>query len=410
MRWSIFERRFRKLWPRVDPTWIINSVAHRRTQDREGVDALLARADALPGPDAASLLVPLVASTMETIERGDQVHVIDALDALIRAGGDPGPARGVFLQGLGDRSMDGSTCRALRRAALSGWSIVAFEAALARVSERARWLADARRLAALQREGRIAEIHALNSVYDNQPVANLFDGIRLVAQQLLDDSAEAVELASATLVQLQRAGDDLWRCWCVMIPVLRHQLRLRDPERCVAAARVLQQAPRMVERSGARSPEQAVRQVSSVVEPTLSELLALARVDDSYAATAAAEAAFACVEAGFSLARARGAAERVLDHEQLWVRVACSRALSRHLRRVGEEPALPEGFSHRRTYARSDAPLAGKRAGSCGRCDAVSRFVIYEHTDRRQFSEDSVIESRCTACGVYRVAQFGYCL
>lgn len=410
---AALEKELRRLWPRVDPWSLIFVLRHLTAQGEDAraqVQATLDEALALPPAAAASALMGPVASAAASYERRELKDVVNAIDALIRAGGDPAPALDLLATCMEDyRNLRGAAS-ALRRAALRGWSIAALGDRLATLSPSAGEAAHVRgvqRLALLGRRGMNDALARLDHVYRSHGLANLFEGVGLVEELLLADAADDVDLARRSLIALEEAGADLYRAWIALLPVLRRDLRADDPRLRSTAARALGQLRYTLKESREHPPEEAFRRVEPALAPVLDELAALLASDAPLAADAA-ETIEVFAALGAPLGGVCGALEAALDDPRVEVRSPCARSLSTYMRRIGEESPLPSGCSHRRTYAASDAPLDDRRAGRCPACGEVAAAVIFERHDRGNTWDDTLLESRCGRCGVYSIERYGY--
>lgn len=402
--------RLRELWQGVDPYAVGAVLAHLEDRDEPGVSALVDNALSRSGIEAASELMRPVAAAAALVDPAQQFEVFHALDALIRAGGDPSAALPTLVRGLGESRTEKQACEALRRAALSGCSLAPVREALEKVAAGSHGgsVSAVQRLETLQRRGMQAELRRLSIVYAQQrPYGNLHGGIGLVEESLLasDDS----DLASArhALAELERAGSDFYLCWIALVPVLRGHLRRPDSGRREQAAKALGQLSFAITNSTKLEKAEAVRRILALLYPVLAELAALLGGDDAER-TAAATTIEVFAEIGCPLSDIRDRLEAALGDDRVDVRSACSRALSTALQRTGAEARLPLGRSHRRTYAASDTPLSDQRPTRCPQCDAQMASVIYESRSRGNTWDDTTIELKCSSCGIYSVESFGY--
>ncbi|MBK6696779.1 MAG: hypothetical protein IPG50_32000 [Myxococcales bacterium] len=108
--------RLRELWPDVDPHDVCRVLAHLDAVGGVDTKARVDEALSRPGREAASLDGTL-ASALNTIERAEKISVLHALDALIRAGGDPSAALVALAATLDDSRTVQAASAALHRAA-----------------------------------------------------------------------------------------------------------------------------------------------------------------------------------------------------------------------------------------------------------------------------------------------------
>ncbi|MCA9719365.1 MAG: hypothetical protein H6713_42775 [Myxococcales bacterium] len=407
LSWRYLEKSFRGRWPRIDPTWLCWVVKHLRERDGAAVEALVEDALARAPADAASVLMGPVTSAWPSVDERDRDNVLQALEILIRAGGDPGPALPILGAALGDRRTANHACSGLRCAALRGWSVAPVRDQLARAQGERHRVRALQRLDELGRRGLHDELRALDAVYREQPVGNLFEAIGLLEELLLSETDEAVALARRALTRLRAAGRDLLRSWLALLPVLRRRLATGDADQRARAARAVGQL-RYAFSETEESEDQARRLILPLLDPLVAALCEHLGDAASHTATMAAETLEILVGLGATLSRVRAELDAALDDERVSVRSPCARALSRYLVRAGEEAALPPGTSHRRTYAAAETPLPGERATVCPRCQQREAVVIYRHHDRGQTWDNTLIESMCSACGVFTVRSYGY--
>jgi hypothetical protein len=394
----------------VEPSEVCSVLAHL---DATGAPELLAHVEAAlssrSGAEAASALMAPVAAAFKSIEPRERGVVLDAIDALIRAGGDPTPVLPALARGLEDGRTVEKACVGLHRAALAGHSIASVWQQL---SKAATGTPDGRvrsveRLAALQQRGLHADLRRLGTVYEQQrPIGNLHGGIGVLEESLLSGVEEEVALARRALAELERAGADSYLGWIALLPVLSEQVRAPDRERCARAAAALAQIEYAVSRSVAFEPREAAERALPLLRPALDGLTALLGSEGAESAIAA-RTIQAFVDIGCPLGDLRPRLEAALDAPRVDVRSAASRAVSADLQRAGTEARLPRGRSHRRTYASADTPLVGRETVRCPSCGGKEAAVIYESRDRGNTWDETTCEIRCPACRVYAVELFG---
>ena len=323
--------------------------------------AQITQALSLSGAEAASALMAPVASAFGTIEPRERGLVLDAIDALIRAGGDPAPALEALARGLGEARTVEKACTGLHRAALAGHSIASVWEQLSSSDGKDRHVRSVVRLAALQRRGLHADLRRLGTLYEQQrPIGNLHGGIGLLEESLLSRVEAEVALARRALAELEAAGADSFLGWVALLPVLSGQLRAPDGERRERAAAALAQIELAVGRSREFAPREAEGRVLPLLRPALEGLTALLGSEGAESAIAA-RTIEVFVDIGCPLDDLLPRLEAALEDPRVEVRSASSRAVSAALQRSGAEARLPRGRSHRRTYALADAPLEGRR-------------------------------------------------
>lgn len=368
--------------------------------------ARIEKALLLDGAEAASALMDPIASALGWVERTERVAVLHAVDALIRAGGDPTPALSALAQSLGDSRTVQAACAALHRAALSGYSIAPVREHLSKAAGQDSAVRAVQRLEALQRRGLHAELRRLSAIYKQVPVANLHVAIGLLEESLLSDVDDEVSGARLALENAECARSDLYRCWVALLPVLHRHLHAPHRERRERAAAALGQVKLAISQSTELKESEARERVLPLLHPALDGLTALLGGEEAERRIGA-RAIEVFAEIGCSLAEFRSRIEVALRDEQIEVRSACSRALSMALQRAGDETPLPPGRSHRRSYALSDTPLGDGRKARCPNCDALEAVVIYELRDRGNTWDDTTIERKCSSCQIYSLEHFG---
>ncbi len=406
-RWTKRYDRLRELWQGVDPHEVCSVLAHVDSTGAPSVQVGIEEALSLSGVDAASALMAPIASAFGSVDRADRAQVLHAIDALIRAGGDPAPALGALAQGVGDGRTVQQACAGLHRAVLSGCSIAPVRETLAKASADGHSVRAVQRLDELQRRGKNAELRSLGAVYEQQrPMGNLLGGIGLVEESLLSADDAEVTVATLALAQLERAGSDFYRCWLAMLPVFNVPVRATDRGLREPVVAALGQVRFAIGKSPELDEREAARRVVPLLTPALDGLADLLGGQDSEG-TAAAKVIEVFVQIGCSLSDVRPRVEAALGSAQVEVRSTCSRALSIALQRTGEETPLPQGRSHRRTYAAADTPLENDRTVRCPNCNAMAAVVIYESRDRGNTWDNTTIELTCSSCRIYSVEHFG---
>ncbi len=413
--WTIRNDRLRAIWPGVNSNDVCGVLGHLDTKASPGIRAQIDEALALPGADAACALMAPVASAFAWVERSERACVLDAIDALIRAGGDPAPALPVLAEALGDFRTVQRACVALHRAALAGHSIASVGESLAEASKGkggisaldVRLVHTVQRLEALQRRGQHEDLATLASVYEQQrPVGNLHGGIGLLEDSLLSESGDEVTFARLALTELLHAGTDSYLAWIALLPVLNVHVRSTSRDGRERAAAALGQVTFAIGRAAELEEREATERTLPLLYPLLEGLAALLSSEDAESSVAA-KTIEVFVDIGCSLAAVRDRIDAALGDTRVEVRSACSRALSKALQRAGEETPLPPGRSHRRTYSPSDTPLGDGRKVRCPHCGAMEAVTLYEARDRGNTWDDTTIELKCSACGVYSAEHFG---
>lgn len=398
--WTMRHDRLRAQWPGVDPEAVcavLASIDAAGTEaDRAGVEAALV----LAGADAASALMGPVAAAFGSVAPSERVGVLHAVDALIRAGGDPAPALAVLAEALADARTVKPACEALHRAALAGGSLAPVREALAKAScdDSVRAVM---RLEALQRRGLHDDLRALAAIYARR-LGNLHGALGLVEESLLAEAGDEAVAARTALAECERAGTDLYRCWTALLPVVRRHLEGDHGERSAAALAQIEVA---IGRSAEFDATEAAARAVPLLEPTLEGLTALLGGEDR-ARMVAAKAIEVLLAMGCSAFAVRHRIERAMRDPRVEVRSACSRALSAALARTGEETGLAPGQSHRRTFAMDDTPLDARKA-RCPHCGATEAVLLYESRDRGNTWDETTAERKCAACGIYTVERFG---
>lgn len=406
------ESECRRLWPRVDPGPLI-SLLRGHGEAVPGVEETVAQAFSYPAEEAAaaaSLLMATVGAVLPAVQARERSAVMQALDVLVRAGGDPSPVFTLLTQALRDASTQRSALTILRAAALRGWSLLPIEEPLAGMEEAGSGrdsMGSVQRLLRMQQAGYLSAITDLSVVYTAQrPMGTLLEGMGLVEELFVTGAQEDLELARATLADLVRAGKDFFAIWSAQVPVLRRHLRAQDAGLRERAACALGKIKYAVDKSSELDEEEAAREAL----PALTELLPeLAKIlgDETSASPAAADTIRTVAALGCSMEAVEGALEAAMDDPRVDVRRACSEALSIHRVRTKKEAPLPRGFSYRRAYAQSDTPLPSRRSPmTCQLCGEQAVDVIHDWNDGAQFYSLSITELRCSACGVYHVEEF----
>lgn len=406
------ESGFRRLWPHVDPGPLI-SLLRDCEEAVPGVEETVAQAFSYPAEqagDAASLLMAPVGAALPSVEARERGLVMQALDVLVRAGGDPSPVFTLLTRALGSESTRWSALRMLRAAALRGWSLLPIAEHLAGMEEPVDGrdsMGSVQRLLRMQQAGCSSAITDLSTVYTAQrPMGIVLEGMGLVEELFVTGAPEDLELARATLADLVRAGKDAFAVWSAQVPALRRHLRARDAGSRERAASALGKIRYAVGKSSEFDEEEAARAALPAITELLPELARLLS-DESGASRAAADTIRIFAALGCSMEVVEGALEAAMDDPRVDVRRACSEALSIHRVRTKKEAPLPRWFSYRRTHARSDAPLPSRRSRmTCQICGEKAVDVIYEWNDGAQFYSLSITELRCSACGVYHVEEF----
>ena len=399
MRYAAVDLALKDRWPGVDPSPVVAVLSEAATSD-PGIEVLAHEAGALDGPQAASLLMQPVAATLEQRALADRFQVFHAIDALIRAGGDPSPVLGIVASGLSVPRTTVVAAQTLRRAALRGWSLVPVaELVLGCTSSSAvDPVAQVRRLVTLQQRGEHGVVELLGQVYGAQAYGNLFGAFAVLEDQLI----EATEAAKDTLVALHAAGSDPLACWLTLLPTFEHQLRGGPP----AIQRQTAEAVGQLHHAGRDLHARTRTELAPRSGPLIAALTGLLSGPNEVA-VAAAGALRVLADHGCDLAGVRRALEAGMDHARVDVRSGCSRALSTWLRLGGLEAPLPPRCSHRRVFAIGDEALADHGSVACPCCKGTAR-TIYHHQDRSQTHEDTMIEALCTGCGVYSEHHWGY--
>ncbi|MCB9794878.1 MAG: hypothetical protein H6741_19405 [Alphaproteobacteria bacterium] len=403
--WWPLRRRFLEIWPGVGSERVYMVLRQASEQGTPGIQALLEEALRRGGPEAADLLMAPVAATFPFPDHRDRPDTVTAIDALIRAGGDPTPALPALARALEDRHVRAGALSALRRATLAGHSLESIRGPLEAAEDPRGEVAKLRGLAFFQHPSREATIASIRRVHDNQPFGNLRGGIGIVEQLITSEGPEARRLGDAALVELLAAGEDAYRTWLALLPALRWVLRRGAVGQGREALHALQQLRYTLKHASALGEDEALGRALPTLEAVLLEVAPLL---EGELAAPAAQLVHAWAELGVSLEGARGRIEAALKHPDAVVRSECSQGLTLHLRRTDEEPRLPRGVSRRRVYAADDTPLRpGAAPGICVQCGATAVHVIYEENDGMQFYSTTTVESRCGACGLYFVAYYG---
>ena len=404
MEWTPTQKKMRALWPGVSPHEVLSVLSDQAKVDPTAVDALLEEALNLPPADAATRLMAPVIAAVDDRKPWDRAIVISALDALIRAGGDPMAVLAFAVGELEERRTTETAARMLRRAALNGWSLagVAEQLANCRVDKERPQVRRAYRLAALQERGFVGEIRKVAAVYHaHRPMGDLHGGIGVLQEQLLSDDMHEVRAARDALDNLVAAGERTHDSWLALLPVLTQQLGEGKTRRQEAARAVSQLRYALKDAS---EPDRAA--LPGKLAPVVNALAGVL-TEVSPAADSAAEALGIVVGFGASLEAVRPQIDAALGHAQVGVRSDCSRALSVWLVREGIEEAVPARCSRRRVYATSDEPLEGEKVISCEACDAPAP-VLYRYEEINQFDEHHMVETLCPACGLYSEHHWGY--
>lgn len=401
--WSV-RRRVLELWPGVSAERVHMVLRAASERGTPGVQPLLERAIELGGKEAADLLMAPVADTFPFPDYRDRPSTILALDALIRAGGDPTPALPALAQALGDRHCAAGAAHTLRRAALAGFDLEPLRAVLNASDDDRGELHAVRRLAFMDRPDRRDILAQLAQVYADQRVGNLSEGIGLVEELLGSADAATRSIGDDVLSALLAAGRDLYRCWFALLPALRRVLARGDTTQRRRALRALDQFRCTPKYAVGLSEGEAAEQALPTLTALLVDVAPLLATDS---ARAAATVILHFTERGASAEGVVEALTQALTHADDQVRSACSQALSLHLARTGAEEALPQGASWRRSFATTDDPLRpADKPARCARCGELAARTIYEHNDGAQFYSTTTWETRCAACGVYQVHVF----
>lgn len=399
--WWPIRRAFLELWPGVsaeDPYSVLRKASELGTRD---IQALLLEAIELGGRAAADLLMGPVAATFPLPDYRDRHGTMHAIDALVRAGGDPTPALSALVEALGDRHCRGSAIGALRRAALAGWSLEPVREALEAADDPHGDVAKVCRLAFAVHPEREARVEALQQIYAQQPVGNLREGLGLVEHLLNSNDAEVRAIADRAITELLDAGPDLYRTWFALLPALRHVLEhggdaeRRDALETLADFRVT------LSYTAGHSEAEAREAARPELEALLVSVVPQLASSSVRVATQAAEVVRRFAEQGASLADVRDAVDTALRDPRVAVRSECSTALSHDLRRIGEEPELPHHAAYRRTYALDDRPVDDAEPRVCALCGAKATRFIYQADNGAQFYRVYTSELHCTACGRY---------
>lgn len=357
----------RRLWPNVDPYPILRVL---------GTDPVL---DGLGSREPRAAATSLMEPVAQRLSGSDEMDALHALDALVRAGGDPRRVLPRVAAELKRSRFRSAAAKVLVRAALGGASLVEVVDTLDRAPSD-EWVERARRLAKLEhRPGVVAKLAV---AYANQvPMGDLHGAIGLLERQLLAGGGDEV------LEELLAAGRDRYRCWRAMIPSMVWGLAAEPDEAARAMGKVRFLSP----------PADDVREVG---QPLVGPIVA--RLWDT---VEAAETLEVLVRLGCSLDGTTDAVDAARSHPSVGVRSACSRALTRHRVREGlEEEAMP-GLSRRRVYAPSEAPLEGVTV--CRACGGKAE-ILYRNEDASQVHVDGLAEWRCTLCGSYGEDRWGY--
>jgi hypothetical protein len=377
-------------------------------QEPDAVDGLIAEVLALTGPAAASRLTAPLLARLQSAAARERATIYRALEIVVRAGGDATPGFAAAAGAVGDGSTASAAGRFLRVAALAGGSLVpvldALEAAGAGTHDR-----EVRRvlsLGRLQRAGEAEAIRTLARVHDAHPVANLVEAIGLMEAQLLAQAPAAQAEARAALAGLGAAGADLFRAWQHLTPLLVRTMAAGDEGQRTQAARSLSQV--RYTPAYASDEARARAELPGVLEPLMLPLAAALADPSAVVAGAAATTLDIFVELGASAHAVRAELEAALGHDLVDVRQHASHCLSSWLRAAGEEAEPPSGYSHRRRYAASDAPLEGGRLGTCALCGAPEVRTIWKDEDISQTHANITVETVCGACGMYGEQHAGY--
>lgn len=398
MRYGDAERALRALWPRVGPYEVASTLSEWSAVEPGPADALLAEVSALPPADAATRLMPAIAARLEPTPPRDRHIVLHALDALVRAGGDPTSILGVPAQALLERRTAGPAATALRRAALRGWPLDGVREPVERCESTEPPVGHVKRLLALQDHGEHAAIRTLCGIYDASVIGNLHEGLGVLEARLLAGDAGARQ----ALAEAAAAGADLFRQWEAMLPVWVDALGTDARE---AAARAIGQLQHVTGETRI-PPDEALQSALPRLGVAIGPLCA--RLSDrSRAAEAAARTLQSLVAQGASLAGHESEVEAALSDARVAVRHPCSVALTAFLEREGREEPLPAGFSRRPIHAVGPTPLPDERPTRCGHCGGEAH-VVYKHEDISQTHADILIESRCSVCGLYEESRYGY--
>lgn len=393
----------------MDPLDVCSVLLHLDAAGTPELRAQIAAAFARSGGAAATALMAPVASAFESIEAGERGRVLDALDTLIRAGGDPADAVPTLARALADARTVPKACVALHRAALAGHSIASVREPLAQASTGGsrRAVRSVERLVALEQRGLHAELRRLRTVHEQQrPIGNLHGGIGVVEDALLSDVDEEVVAARLALTEMERAGSDHHACWMAMLPVLSARVRSPDRERREEAASALGQISFAVRSSSAFARDEAAQRTLPHLHPALDGLTALL-AEGGAESVIAARTIESFLEIGCPLGELRPRLDAALADPRVEVRSACSRGLSTALQRAGTEARLSPGRSHRRTYASADTPVEGRGKVRCPSCAGEAAAVIYEWRDRGNTWDETILEIRCPACRLYAVELLG---
>ncbi|MCB9695081.1 MAG: hypothetical protein H6736_25025 [Alphaproteobacteria bacterium] len=397
MIWKDLRAFLKASWPRVASHDVMSVLQAGARWDEPLPEPLAELAALAPVEVATALMVP-VASAMHDRKPWDRIEVLGALDALIRAGGDPSAILPDVIGALDVERTREAAGGVLHRAALHGNPIHTALSALAPYAgSRHGGLRDAHTLAALQAAGQGDAVERVGAVIRGlAPYGDLQGAIGLVEHQLLASDTRAVDEARVVLDGLLEAVPDRGAAWLAVVPVLCTQLRSAEPSWRREAAQAAGKARHVL-----AGPAPGGR-----LEPLVEALAdCLAHSDDGVAGLAAS-ALGALVATGGSLASVRARVDAALLDPREAVRSAVSPALSAWLVAAGLEETLPPGRSHRRIWALTDTPVEGPVV--CPHCGDPDAAVIHRYHHRRQFGEDNLVETCCPACRVYSVETYGY--
>ena len=399
--WWPIRKAFLRLWPGVSSEQTYMVLREASDLGTPGVQELLCEAIALGGKEAADLLMATVSATFPFPDSRSRAGTVVAMEALIRAGGDPTPALPTLVEALKDRHCRAAAVSTLRKARLAGWSLEPIREALERIDDPIGDVAAVRRLAFLSHPHPEVAIASLQRVFKKQRLGNLRTGIGLVEQLISSESRADQALGDEVLAALQDSGRDAYRSWFALVPAHRHFLAAGSVQQTRDALHSMSQFRYLPGEAEGLGEQEARVAALPTLDGLLRDIVAQLAARDARVAVAAADAVKAFVEQGASLEAVRAEVDAALGHSDVSVRSACSIALSLHLRRTGEEPELPGGAFYRRTYGRSDEPVSDAAPRTCALCGAQEVRVIYDEDDGSQFYRLYTSETHCAGCGRY---------
>lgn len=341
----------------------------------EAARRALAEAAALDPADAATRLLTALPHAWRALPSSEKKHAVAGIGEMIRAGGDPAAALDALALAAQTHGVKEQAGHALRDVVWHGFSLAPIIASL-----QATWATGddytRGRLDAALRLHRIAERHG-------RAIVSRLTGRSGALSRLLEEALAADEPPPHVHAQLETDTAHL--------PFVR--AALLDPALRVFAIAVFE--------GMTRAPTAATLAALSAALPGIAAGLA-----DPACAPVAARCVSAALAAGCDATPIRAAIEAGRGSRDRSVRVELSQALSKWLVATGQEPALPFGLSHRRTYAIDDTPIDASTR-PCKRCGGVT-VLIYSHREGGNTWAEEVDERRCGGCGLYSVTMAGY--